>query len=98
MFGIGGPDVSLGEVGVQLDLIHRRDDLKAPEKIVQVVTLEVADADRSDLAVGQQSLERPVGRNRLVEPVGRRLVEDEQVELVDAQFAGRFSNAWRVSS
>ena len=58
------------------------------EKLVEVIGHEVADADGADLAVGQQSLERLVGLDGEVEPTGERLVEDEQVDLVDAELAG----------
>jgi len=50
-----------------------------------VVDHEVADADRADLAVGEQRLERPVGLERPVERARQGLVEDQQVDLVDAE-------------
>ena len=49
---------------------------------------EVADADGADLAVGEQLLERPVGVEGAVERRGQRLVQDQQVDLVDAELAG----------
>jgi len=48
---------------------------------------EVADADRADLAVGQQLLQRPVGVDGELELVGQGLVQDQQVDLVDAELA-----------
>ena len=50
---------------------------------------EVADADRADLAVGEQLLQRLVGVDGQLELAGQRLVQDEQVDLVDSQLAGR---------
>jgi hypothetical protein len=43
-----------------------------------VVDHEVRDADRADLAVGEQTLEGAVGLKRLVERRRQRLVEDQQ--------------------
>jgi hypothetical protein len=50
-----------------------------------VVDHEVADADCADLVVREQRLERPVGLERPVEGAGQGLVEDEQVDVVDAE-------------
>jgi hypothetical protein len=63
-----------------------------------MVDHEVADADRADLAVGEQGLERPVGLEGPVEGAGQRLVEDEQVDLLDSELSALFSNPWSVSS
>ena len=49
---------------------------------------EVADADGAHLAVGQQGLQGAVGVLGEVEAAGQRLVEDEQVDLLDAELAG----------
>jgi hypothetical protein len=51
---------------------------------------EVAYSDSADLAVGEESLEGPVGVEGPLECRGQRLVEDEQVDLVDAELAGAF--------
>ena len=67
MLGAEGLDLALREVGVLLDLIDSGDDRGAVEQRGEVVDHEVADADRADLAVGQQRLERPVGLERPVE-------------------------------
>ena len=37
MLGVGGLHLRLGEVGVQLDLVHRGHDVGAGEQIGQVV-------------------------------------------------------------
>ena len=93
VLGAEGLDLGLDEVGVHLDLVDRRDDLGAVEQRGEVVDHEVADADRADLAVGQQRLERPVGLERPVEGRGQRLVEDQQVDLLDAELAGALLEA-----
>ena len=49
---------------------------------------EVADPDRADLAVSEQTLQRAVCPQRSVERRRQRLVEDQQVDLVDAKLAG----------
>jgi hypothetical protein len=53
-----------------------------------VVGHEVADADRADPPVGEQRLKRLVGADGEVELPRQRLVEDQQVDLVDAELAG----------
>jgi hypothetical protein len=72
---------------VHLDLVDRRHDGAPVEQPGQVVDREVADADRADLAVGQERLQRAVGLEGAVERGGQRLVEDEQVDLLDAELA-----------
>ena len=54
---------------------------------------EVADAYRTDLAVGEQRLERAVGVEGPVEGTGQCLVEDQQVDLVHAELAGALLEA-----
>ena len=49
---------------------------------------EVADPDRADLAVGEQRLQGAVGLERPVERRGQRLVQDQQVDLLDAELPG----------
>ena len=73
---------------MDLDLVHGRDDGGLGQQPVEVIGHEVADADRADLAVGEQRLERPVGVDRAVELAGQRLVQDQQVDAVDAELAG----------
>jgi hypothetical protein len=83
-----GLDVRLGEVRMLLDLVDRGDDRGPVEQSGEVVDHEVADADGADLAVGQERLERSVGLEGHVEVRGQRLVQDEQVDLVDAELGG----------
>ena len=59
----------------------------------QVFDHEVADADRAHLAVGEQGFQRPVGLQSRVELRRQRLVQDEQVDLVDAELAGTLVEA-----
>ena len=67
--------------------LDRGHDGRALEQAVEVCGHEVAHADRAD-AVGEQLLERPVRVGDRVEGGWDRLVEDEQVEPVDAELAG----------
>jgi hypothetical protein len=55
---------------------------------VKVLGHEVADADGADLAVGEELLERPVGVEGAVGGRGQRVMQEQQVDLVDAQLAG----------
>ena len=77
----------LREVGVELDLVDRRHHRGAIEKRREVLDHEVADPDRADLAVSEQRLERTVGLQGPVERRRQRLVQDQQVDLVDAELA-----------
>ena len=81
-------ELALAEVGVHLDLVHRRGHGCGFHQLGQVVGHEVADADRAHLAVGQQLLQRPVGADGELELVRQGLVQDQQVDLVDAELAG----------
>jgi hypothetical protein len=56
-----GSSSVLPEIGMDLDLVDRRHDCGAVEQLRQVVDHEVADADRADFAVGQESLQGAVG-------------------------------------
>jgi hypothetical protein len=73
---------------VDLDLVDGRHHRRVLHQSGQVVGHEVADADRADLAVGEECLERPVGVEGAVEGRGQRLVQEQQVDLVDAELAG----------
>ena len=73
---------------MHLDLVDRGHDRGAREQPLEVGGHDVADADRTDAAVGEQLFERPVGVDDGVEGGRHRLVQDEQVELVDAELAG----------
>jgi len=83
-----GLHVGLGEVRVLLDLVDRRHDRGVLEQPGEMVDHEVADADCPHLAVGQQRLQRAVCLERAVEGGGQRLVEDQEVDLLDAELAG----------
>ena len=85
---VGGEDVRLAEVGVDLDLVDGRDDAALLQESFEVVRHEVADADGADLAVRQQLLQCLVCRDGEFELVRQGLVEDEQVELIEAELAG----------
>jgi hypothetical protein len=50
----------------------------------EVIDHEVADPDRAVLAVGEQRLQGAVGLHGPVERRRQRLVQDQQVELLDA--------------
>src|ERR1700761_544116 len=88
MLGVERLHLGLLEVRVQLDLVDGGDDLGLIEQVREVLDHEVADADGADLAVLEQRLQRPVCLERLVEVGRQRLVQDQQVDLVDAEFAG----------
>jgi hypothetical protein len=78
---------------VHFDLVDGRDDAGMLEQGGEVVDREVADADGADPAVGEQCFERPVGAEGAVEGAGRCLVEDEQVDLLDAELSGALVEA-----
>ena len=85
---VDGEYLGLPEVGVHLDLVHRGHDRGLVEQPVEVLGHEVADADGAHLAVGQQRLERAVGGEVRSKRLRQRLVQDEQVDLLDPQLAG----------
>ena len=60
------PRLDLREVRVQLDLVDGGNDVRLRQQRLEVFGQEVADADRPHLAVGEQRLERLVGRDRVV--------------------------------
>ena len=73
---------------MELDLVDGRHNGGFGQQSVEVLGHEVADPDGADFAVGEEFLQRPVGRQGAVEGRGQCLVEDEQVQLVDAELAG----------
>ncbi len=73
---------------MDLDLVHGRHHGSTVEQGGEVVDHEVADPDRSHLPVGEQRLQGAVGLQGRLELRGQRLVQDEQVDLVDAELAG----------
>src|SRR6478735_6320590 len=80
--------LGLGEVRVDLDLVDRGDDRRPLQQRREVFGHEVADPDRAYPPVRQQRLQRLVGADRLVEVGGQRLVQQEQVDLLDPELAG----------
>jgi len=75
---------------MDLDLIHHRHHGCLGKQALEVLGHEVADADRAHLVVGEQLLQRPVGVEGQVELRRHRLMEQQQVDLFDAQLAGAF--------
>jgi hypothetical protein len=73
---------------VDLDLVYRRYHRRPFEQGREVLDHEVADPDRADPAVSQQRLQGLVGRYGAVELRGQRLVQDQQVDLIDPELAG----------
>jgi len=53
-----------------------------------VLDHEVTDSDRADLAVGEEGLQGTVGLEGPVERRRQRLVQDQQVDLLDAELSG----------
>src|SRR5438552_16549436 len=91
-----GPEflyLPLREVRMDLDLIDRRNHRAAIEEGREVLDDKVADPDRADLAVSEQALQSAVCPERSVKRRRQRLVEDQQVDLVDAELAGALLEA-----
>jgi hypothetical protein len=53
-----------------------------------VVRHEVADADRAYLAIGEELLEGSVCVERQIEAACERLMQEQQVDLLDAELLG----------
>jgi len=85
--------LGLAEVRMHLDLVDGGYDRGLVQQRGEVLDHEVADTDRADLTVGEQRLQRPVCLQGLAELAGQRLVQDQQVDLVDAEFAGALVEA-----
>jgi hypothetical protein len=98
LLAVEGLHLRLGEVGVDLDLVHGRHDLGVVEGCSEVVDHEVADANGADLAVGEQRLQGPVGLQGRLEVRRQRLVQDQGIDLLDTELAGAFSNPCSVFS
>jgi hypothetical protein len=72
---------------MELDLIHRRYDSGLLHQVIEMPLAEVRDADRASAAFGVNLLDRLVRRDRRIE-VGRDgVVQQEQVEVVEAEAA-----------
>src|SRR5437764_7776352 len=78
---------------MDLDLIDRRHHRAPIEERRKVLDHEVTDPDRADLAVSEQTLQRAVCPQRSVERRRQRLVEDQQVDLIDTELAGALLEA-----
>lgn len=87
LLGVDLEELGLPEVRVHLDLVHRGHHRRRRHQPAQVGRHEVADPDRTDLAVGQQSLQRLVGGDGELELSRQGLVQDQQVDLVEAELA-----------
>ena len=70
VLGVTPASRGLREVRVHLDLVDGGNDIGVRSSVVEVLGHEVADADRADLAVGEQCLERLVRLDRSVELAG----------------------------
>jgi hypothetical protein len=83
-------DLAVLEVGMQLDLVHRRDGVRLGGEPLEMLDLEVRDADRSRAAVGVELLER-IPRRDEVAAVQRRQrpVDEEEVDVVGAELLER---------
>jgi hypothetical protein len=87
-FGMDTLERGLLEVRMELDLVHGGHGRRLGQQAVEVLGHEVAHADGAHLPVGEQLLERPVGVQREIEAAGQRLMQEQQVELIDAKLAG----------
>lgn len=92
--GFEGDDAELGvqalqflllAVRVELDLVHGGNYRCFRQESVKDLRHEVADTNRAYLAVGEELLKRPVRVDREVEPARQRLVQQQQVDLLDTQ-------------
>src|SRR5215208_2307822 len=80
----------VGEVGVYLDLVHRRYRVGLRGQPLQVVDLEVRYADRAGTAVVVKLFERhPGGDEVAVVERRQRPVDQEQIHVVEAQIGER---------
>jgi hypothetical protein len=83
VIGVERAELVLYEVRVDLDLVHRRGDLRGGEDVAQVVRLEVGDADGLRPAAGVDLLHDGPPLD-VVAHRGQRPVDEEQVEVVEA--------------
>ena len=86
--GVQGLHLTLLKIGMHLDLIHRRHHRGLLQQPGQVLDHEVADPDRADLPVAEQALQPPIGLQRRPELRRQRLMQDQQIDLVDTELAG----------
>ena len=78
---------SLLEVRMDLDLVDGGHDGGFIQQAPEVLGHEVAHANRAHLAVSEQLLECSVGLERQIEAARQRLMQEQQVEAVDAKLA-----------
>ena len=79
-------DLVVEEVGVELDLVDRRHVVALGREALEMVDLEVRDADRARAAVALELLERLPGRDEVAVVERRqRPVDEEQVDVVEAE-------------
>src|SRR5438270_11118712 len=93
MTGAEVPHLALLEVGVVLDLVDRRHHRGMVEELREVLDHAVADPDGADLAVREQGLQGAVSIQGPLERRRQRLVQEQQVDLVDAELAGALVEA-----
>src|SRR4051812_30864801 len=72
---------------MQLDLVHRRHDRRLAQQLIESVRHEGAHADRAHPPIREQLLECAIGADRAVEGGRQRLMQKQQVELLDAELA-----------
>ena len=74
--------VPLLEEWVNLDLVHRGDDFRLRQELVEMARHEVADADGPCAPFAVDALERPPG----IEPLARhRPVDEVEVDIIEAE-------------
>lgn len=76
-------------IRMQLDLVEVRHDLGRVHELLEPTHGEVAHADRAHPVVREQPLERAVGVDRAVEEVRCDLMQDEHVDLLEAELRRR---------
>lgn len=77
------------EIRVKLNLVDSRDHVAFTQQFLQVKRHEVADTNGAHLALIQQLFERLVRLDGFLEPSRSGLVQDQQIEVVDAQLGDR---------
>ena len=73
------------KVRMDLDLVHGGHDRGRGKQTLEMVGHEIVDADRSYRSACKQRLERAIRVERLIEAARQRLMQEQQVDLVDAQ-------------
>ena len=87
------------QVRVQLDLVDRGHDVGLGRSRCELLDREVRDADRARAAVALELLKRLPGRHEVAVVQRRqRPMDQEEIDVVDAELGERASNAQRASS